>query len=710
MKKHIDFILLWADKGGVENVINETTCYLEGRNWSIRIVQLAWQGTRWCSENIPFFALSTGEYGHDTTELAEKLASFWSTYGIPDAIVSAGAPIQLYIVKHALALLKSDNTSIIPIISWLHGDPADYERRGLGGAKELSLTETHFAINNTIKNYILKNNPDASVYRVYNPIRATSSLSPKTMPRESNDLHLLFIGRLSPDKHVETILTALATPLCKRWYLDIFGSSDESCESNIRKIISELELTERVCLHGWVNDPWSETAYADALVLASEYEASPLVVPEALSHGIPVISTPVGDVPEILSPGKNGFLFPIGDSESLSKILSFWSQGFLPVIDPDYCKESVKEYIHDNALSIFESYITEVLNKPLEQKNRISIIIPCFNVEQYIDRCLNSICSQTLPDDLLEIILVDDGSTDETSDKLEAWKRKYDTMITILKQDNRGQGSARNAGLVHSTGKYLAFIDADDWIEKDYLEKMLKVAVAEDCDIVQCGYVRDSSLELSYDSEAAPASSQGSTTVLDTVDSRKDAIVCKLISSNAPFKLIKKSLIEDNKISFYDGLRYEDISFGLMLNLYARKVHILPQKLYHYYVNPSSTVLKMDEPYHADLLKTWKILWKELLSKGFMDDYKSELELEYVYSCVLIFWKIMVLRFHEPPYAYYEDLCSMTKEFVPDIMNNKYVSSASFSELHRLILTGTINHLSREEFLRLANSIRKIGL
>lgn len=342
--------------------------------------------------------------------------------------------------------------------------------------------------------------------------------------------------------------------------------------------------------------------------------------------------------------------------------------------------------------------------------NKVSVIIPCYNTAKYIDRCLESITSQTLGLDFMEIILVDDGSTDDTAIKLDIWKKKYYGIITIITQDNQGQSSARNAGLSRSTCEYVAFIDSDDWIERDYLKTMYDIAEAQNCDIVQCNYVRDSSEELTYISIADNDTIPGKTTVISSLEERKEAIVGKLISSNAPFKLIRKSLLTDNNIYFYDGLRYEDISFGLMLNLYAKIVHVLPMKLYHYYVNPESTVLKMNENYHFDLLKTWKILWKNLLSKGFMQNYKSELELEYVYSCVLIFWKIMILRFDNPPYKYYEELCRMTNEFIPDIMNNRYVCSESFSQFHRLILIGTLNHLSPEDFLHLAGSIQKIGL
>lgn len=122
-------------------------------------------------------------------------------------------------------------------------------------------------------------------------------------------------------------------------------------------------------------------------------------------------------------------------------------------------------------------------------------------------------------------------------------------------------------------------------------------------------------------------------------------ILDKKISSNAPFKLIKRNLLTENNIFFYDGLKYEDICFGLLLSLYSKKLTLFHQKLYHYFINPDSTVLKKNQTYHIDIITGWSLLWTDLSVRGFMAEYKDELELEFVYSCILIFWKYIILRF-----------------------------------------------------------------
>ncbi len=342
---------------------------------------------------------------------------------------------------------------------------------------------------------------------------------------------------------------------------------------------------------------------------------------------------------------------------------------------------------------------------------KISIIIPCYNVEKYIDRCLTSVIDQSIGLDNLEIICIDDCSTDKTLDRLLAWEDKYSENILIVKHDfNLGQSTARNSGLKYASCDYVAFIDADDWVEKDYIKSMHDIAFSGDYDLVQCEFIRDSSETLSYDTAASSEELTGESFTVTDTDFRKKIITNKIISSNAPFKLIKRSVITDNSISFYDGLFYEDIAFGLLLSLYSNKIYLLHRRLYHYYVNSSSTVLKKNESYHTDILTNWLILWEDLSARGFMTDYRDEFELEFVYSGILIFWKIMVLRYDIAPYSYYRLLCQITSGLVPNIMNNFYISNHKLSEFHTMILSSCLTILNKNDFYHLADNIRKIGL
>ena len=105
--------------------------------------------------------------------------------------------------------------------------------------------------------------------------------------------------------------------------------------------------------------------------------------------------------------------------------------------------------------------------------NKISVIIPVYNAENTIDRCLDSVTKQTFGN--LEIILIDDGSQDNSKEKYQEWAKK-DNRIKIITQKNRGVSAARNAGINIATGDYIAFVDSDDWIDSTMYEKLLKKA------------------------------------------------------------------------------------------------------------------------------------------------------------------------------------------------------------------------------------------
>ena len=113
----------------------------------------------------------------------------------------------------------------------------------------------------------------------------------------------------------------------------------------------------------------------------------------------------------------------------------------------------------------------------------ISVIVPVYNVENYLVKCLDSIINQTLTD--IEIICVNDGSTDNSRQILENYKRK-DSRIKIIDKQNGGLSSARNVGYKYSTGEYISYIDSDDWVDLTMLEKMYKNIKKHDCEISIC--------------------------------------------------------------------------------------------------------------------------------------------------------------------------------------------------------------------------------
>ena len=214
----------------------------------------------------------------------------------------------------------------------------------------------------------------------------------------------------------------------------------------------------------------------------------------------------------------------------------------------------------------------------------VSVIIPAYNVEKEIQRCLDSVFSQTLKS--VEIICVDDGSDDKTLEILRENEKNHPNLLVIT-QKNSGQAHARNVALSLAKGKYLAFVDSDDWIEPFMLEKMsMCLERYEEAEIVKCGTYCDFTYPVSkeeklesekYFSEAEP---QG----LHRINSNS------LLTGVVWDKLYRASLINENKIRFPEYVKNEDEAFALFLVCRAKQFYLLKDKFYHYIKNPSGTM------------------------------------------------------------------------------------------------------------------------
>lgn len=340
----------------------------------------------------------------------------------------------------------------------------------------------------------------------------------------------------------------------------------------------------------------------------------------------------------------------------------------------------------------------------------ISIIIPCYNVENYIDRCLTSIIQQTMGIDELEIICVDDASTDHTWEHLQRWHDLYPEHIIALGcKVNGRQGTARNIGLGYASADWICFIDSDDWVELDYLEKLYSAALYADCEVVTCQNRRDASNELTFFAERTTGK-ESRMLFIDTPEKRKTFLHLALMGYSAWGKLIRKSLLIENDIWFPEMLAYEDGFWGVLMHLYAQKVYIIEERLYHYYVNHSSTVLQKDTYYHIDMLTVQLQLWTELEARNMFELYHDELEYEFLFSCYLSFLKVIALRFETPPYSLYQILKTCVSARVPDYKKNKYVSAPDFSPVLATLLESLTLPLDKDAFQQFAQQIKMLKL
>lgn len=338
-------------------------------------------------------------------------------------------------------------------------------------------------------------------------------------------------------------------------------------------------------------------------------------------------------------------------------------------------------------------------------KKIISVIIPCYNVENLIDRCLDSIEKQTIGIDNLEIILVDDASTDKTWSKIEAFEQRYPESVMAIHCDENGrQGTARNIGMQYASAKYIAFIDSDDWIEEDMLESLYQPMTSHDYDFTACGFWRDKA-----DGSLLISRNEGSGDkhfIIDNDSKRGTFIMCMSAGLTAWGKLYRRSFLLDNDIYFLEKCAYEDRFFILLVYLYAKDVLVIDNRCYHYFVNMNSTVLKSGASYHFDIIDVDNATWNECERRGFLNRIQDELECYFLLIGYLAALKLVSFRYETPPYEFFARLKEETLKKIPDYKSNPYIKDYA-TEFNYGVLETLALPIDEKTFLLLCETIKK---
>ena len=212
---------------------------------------------------------------------------------------------------------------------------------------------------------------------------------------------------------------------------------------------------------------------------------------------------------------------------------------------------------------------------------KVSVIVPVYNVEQYLGRCLNSLINQTLKD--IEIIIVNDGSTDNSQVIIDNYKNKYSEIIKVYNIKNVGAAKARNYALKYVTGEYIGFVDSDDYISEEMYEKLYNEAKIKEADIVCCNYYRV------IDEQKFNKKTFGNEKILKEELFDKNIYEANLLFDEVPYlwnKIFKTEIIKNNNIEFSEDLRiYEDLLFTYQAFQKANKVSGIDDAMYFYMVS-----------------------------------------------------------------------------------------------------------------------------
>ena len=249
------------------------------------------------------------------------------------------------------------------------------------------------------------------------------------------------------------------------------------------------------------------------------------------------------------------------------------------------------------------------------ENKKVSIIVPVYNVELYIESCLDSLLNQTYSD--YEIILINDGSTDGS---IEICNKYNDKKIKKINQTNKGVSIARNVGISYATGQYIMFVDADDMVSKNYIENLVASMEKYNTDMVICKYTKEEDkLVNNESSQNVEGKIINANIVLESM------IENNLKEGYLWNKIFKKSIINENDLKFKDGVTvWEDLYFVMEYLSKADKICTINETLYYYRTREGSAVNRKETVIELEN----KIKIMELIMQNYSSIINSKIILE----------------------------------------------------------------------------------
>lgn len=340
---------------------------------------------------------------------------------------------------------------------------------------------------------------------------------------------------------------------------------------------------------------------------------------------------------------------------------------------------------------------------------KVSVVVPCYNASMYLHKCVDHLLTQTIGLENMEIILVNDASTDDgkTWEIITDYERQYpEAIIAISLPENLRQGGARNVGVSYAGGEYLVFCDADDWLMEEALERLYRAAIEHNADIVECSAksVGDNTIEVREIEKGSPYSA---IIDLDVEDNRNYFIrgADLNFSLGSQKKLYRLSMIKDNNIRFVEHLIFEEPSFVLPARLYAKRYYFFNEALYIYYSSPGSTLRGDWSDRRWDNAKVWLYIMHELIERGVWEKYHDDIEFTFAH------WYLgLTLRvWHQKGYVIgVSDLQQMQDtvlDVFPGILQNRYLIEESRRDVWSDFILRIMNLEISEESTQAVNQI-----
>lgn len=318
---------------------------------------------------------------------------------------------------------------------------------------------------------------------------------------------------------------------------------------------------------------------------------------------------------------------------------------------------------------------------------KISIIIPIYNVETWLPRSVEAILANDTAD--CEVLLIDDGSSDGSPALCDRYAAEHPDLIRAIHQKNAGPGAARNTGIAAATGDWFLFVDSDDRLAPNALSRLREVAAEGEADVISFQFFKESVEGQSWEEWSGPMQS------LERFSLREQPAFL-LTQPSCWLRLWKRSVFEDNGISFPNVVWYEDVRTVTKLLAKAKQIVNLPDHLYYYLDRPGSIMNSSQLPRNRDILPAFADILDWFEAEGLTKAYYDEL-CALTVQHVLLAASVRVARI-DPKSEILEELRAFTEKRFPDWKKNPY--SKTLPRLKRLAL-----HLVAQKRWRLIRAL-----
>lgn len=293
---------------------------------------------------------------------------------------------------------------------------------------------------------------------------------------------------------------------------------------------------------------------------------------------------------------------------------------------------------------------------------KVSIIVPVYGVEEWLARCLHSLVNQTLKD--IEIIVVNDGSPDDSQRIIDEYVKKYPDLVFGYKKENGGLSDARNYGMKYATGEYLAFVDSDDYVDLTMYEKLYNKAMEEESDAVVCAYYKVN------ENKQTRKSAQKGTMHLFGKNIRENPSMLITLAPYAWNKLIRRSVFEKSGITFPKGIIFEDICTMYPVLLHCNKVSKVDEELYYYIDEREGSILNTYSPKKMQILDSFEILNDRFIEAGEFERFHDQLVTLNLRHTYFRFYEFHLYKKRSFQFKFIHRAFKQFKKYFPDWREN----------------------------------------